>query len=105
MAYFRNGFSFCNFGSRGPRVSLFSGGMLQAVRLLVSIALMLTGMGVLVILFPRVLAYFVAGLFFFVAVVCLQQAWKIYKASRRINDIDVNVDMESEDDFYDCPPY
>ncbi len=104
MSYFRNGFSFydvrANRPLREPRVSLFSGGMFHAVRLLVTIAFMLIGMGILIILFPLVLACFVAGLFFFIACICLYQAWKMYRFVRGFHKAGVDV-TDIEDDIWD----
>jgi hypothetical protein len=45
-------------------------------------ALALALLGVLVLLFPVVLAVFVAAIFFWIAAMCLGFAWKIFRASR-----------------------
>ncbi|MBN1765913.1 MAG: hypothetical protein JW860_11690 [Sedimentisphaerales bacterium] len=42
-----------------------------------TIALILIALGILVLLFPLILAFFVAALFFFGALVCLKWWWKL----------------------------
>ena len=53
-----------------------------AAHFLLTVALLLTGLGILVLLFPLVLAVFVAILFFMVAAACLRFAWHFYRITR-----------------------
>lgn len=55
----------------------------HGVKLLVSSALLLIGLGVLILLFPLVLAVFVAALFFLIALLCLNFAWRVYRGSKK----------------------
>ena len=72
----------------------------NAIKALLSIALVLVGLGALVLIFPLVLAFFVAGLFFFIAFLCLSWAWKIYRlrrgASAERKYVDVRVENIEE---------
>lgn len=67
----------------------------HAVKALASGALAAAGLGVLVLLFPLVLAFFVAGILFLAALICLSFAWRIYRSRDRQDssyDVDVIVD-------------
>lgn len=54
-----------------------------SIRFLITMALFFVGIAVLILLFPKVLAYFVAGMFFIAALLSLRSAWRIYWRSRR----------------------
>jgi len=66
----------------GGFVSPFSGITRTGLRTLLTMAAFLIALGILVLVFPVVLAVFVAVLFFGVALICLRFAWRIYRASR-----------------------
>ena len=58
----------------------------NGIKSLTSVALTLIGLGVLMLLFPLVLAIVIASLFFLIALICLQVAWKIHRAARNIQN-------------------
>jgi hypothetical protein len=85
MAMFKR-FIFTNFHT-GPNQpsnggSPWSGLLFNSIHTLLSIAFTFIGLAVLVLLFPLVLAYFVAGIFFLVAFFSLRAAWRLYWRSR-----------------------
>ncbi len=57
-----------------------------AVRYLVMLALFLTGMGILLIAFPEFFAFIAACFLFAGALICLSSAWRIYHATRQVDD-------------------
>ena len=57
----------------------------SGIKTLLSIALFLIALGSLVLIFPLILAFFVAGLLFFAALLCLSFAWKLFRISRHQN--------------------
>ena len=69
--------------------------MFGSVKALISIALFFIGLAVLVLALPEVLAFFVAGICFLIALYCLQFAWRIHKASRsnKNQPRHINVDV------------
>ena len=54
------------------------------IKWLTSSALTLIGLGVLMLLFPLILAIVISSLFFLIALFCLQMAWKIHRAARNV---------------------
>ncbi len=58
----------------------------SGIKSLVSLALTLIGLGALMLIFPLVLAIVVASLFFLIALICLQVAWKIHRTARTLHD-------------------
>ncbi len=66
------------FHSQSPISGLLGGGISS----LVSIAMTLTALGILMLLFPIVLAIIVASLFFAIAFVCLAGAWRLFRVAR-----------------------
>ena len=65
----------------------------NAAKLFLTIALACIGLAVLIILFPLVLAIFVAALFVIVALFCLALAWKTYRASRHLRSDRSHVEV------------
>ncbi|MBN2210537.1 MAG: hypothetical protein JW709_04000 [Sedimentisphaerales bacterium] len=86
----------------GPQIfSPFGLALRHAAGTLVMLALACIALGIGVLLFPLILAIFVAVLFFFVALVCLGWAWRIYRtqSAHREPTIHVKVsDIEAEND-------
>jgi|GEM_PF-2367318 len=72
-----------------------------SVKTLLVCSVGLIGLGVLVLLFHRVLAFLVAGLCFLLALVCLKCAWRVYRDARvsthRAGRIHVDVVEHSGD--------
>jgi|GEM_PF-3476856 len=60
----------------------FTNLMGSSARFLLFFAIIALGLGVLVLLFPLILAFFVAGFFFLIALFSLRYAWKIYYLNR-----------------------
>jgi ABC-type bacteriocin/lantibiotic exporter with double-glycine peptidase domain len=56
----------------------------NGIKSLTSLAITLIALGILMLLFPLVLAIVIASLFFLIALFCMNFAWKIYRASRNI---------------------
>ena len=54
----------------------------SGAKFLVTIALVLIGLGVFMLFYPRILAVIVASLFFLVALGCLKFAWRLYRGTR-----------------------
>ena len=89
-------------GSQPYNASPFSVFTRNGIKTLVWLALMLITFGVLILIFPLVLAVVVAALFFMIALVCLSFAWKLYRASKRISRVEPQVHVEihrPEDDY------
>ena len=105
MTFFRQFFCRGGFPREQPGasgfVSPFSGMTQTGLKTLLSIAAFLIGLGVLVLVFPVVLAVFVAALFFGVALICLRFSWRIYRAGRAhrpyTNDVQVTIHEPSDD--------
>ena len=57
-----------------------------AVRYLVMLALFLAGMGILLIAFPEFFAFIAACFLFLAAAICLSSAWRIYHATRQVDN-------------------
>ena len=81
-------------GSQAYNASPFSVFTRNGIKTLVSLALTLIAFGVLILIFPLVLAVVVAALFFMIAAVCLSFAWKLYRASRRVSHVEPQVHVE-----------
>jgi len=52
------------------------------MKTLTGLSLFLIMMGTLVLLFPLILAFLVAALFFTIAAICLSVVWKLYRQSK-----------------------
>jgi len=78
--YFNN----ISVGPDSPQVpfSPWASLLFGSIRFLITLALFFIGIATLILLFPKVLAYFVAGMFFIAAFLCLRSAWRIYWRSR-----------------------
>lgn len=75
-----------------------------AVRYLVMLALFLAGMGILLIAFPEFFAFIAACFLFAVAVICLSSAWRIYHATRQVDNVlsrQTEVNDHAPDDIID----
>jgi len=72
----------------------------SGLKTLLSIAFCLIGLGILILIFPLVLAFFVAGLFFFAALLCLRFAWRLYRISghQNTNTHHIHVDVIDQND-------
>ena len=100
-------FIFTNFQAggnhAGPGGSPWSHLLFNSIHTLVTIAFTFIGLGALVLLFPLVLAYFVAGIFFLVAFFSLRTAWRLYWRSRPAKPYTrkhVDVEIVDPDDFH-----
>jgi len=73
-----------NIGPDSPNIpfSPWASLIFGSIRFLITLALFFIGIATLILLFPKVLAYFVAGMFFIAAFLCLRSAWRIYWRSR-----------------------
>jgi len=84
-------------GASTPWGSLLYG----SVKTLIACSAGFVGLGVLVLLFHRVLAFLAAGVCFLLAVVCLKFAWRVYRGARvtthRAGRIHVDVVEHSGD--------
>ena len=69
----------------------------NTVRFLLTISFVLIGLGIVVILFPLILALLVAGLLFFIAMVCLYWAGKTYLHTRNLKHVDPDIKCEIYD--------
>ena len=72
-----------------------------AVRYLIMLALLLIGMGVLLIAFPEFFAFIAACFLFIGAAICLSSAWRIYHATRQVDNAirhQVEVTVHEPDD-------
>ena len=95
MTFFNNIFFGQRHNANGTFFSPFTAMSRGAAKGLAMFALFLIGLGVLVLVFPMVLAFFVAGLFFLIALLCLRWSWRIYRQSRfTANSSDVHIDVE-----------
>ncbi len=67
----------------------------NAAKMLVVLAFFFIGIGILIIMFPEVLAYFVALLFFAAAFACFSWAWKIFRAgkNRQVDNM-IHIDVD-----------
>lgn len=73
----------------------------NAAKMLLMLALFFIGIGILVMIFPEVLAFFVALLFFMAAFVCLGWAWRIFRGGRGAGrDPIIHMDVNDVDDCY-----
>ena len=98
MTFFNNIFFGQQRGANGTFFSPFTDMSRRAAKGLAIFAVFLVGLGVLVLLFPLVLAFFVAGLFFLAALLCLRWALRIYRQSRfTTNSNDVHVDVRIDE--------
>ena len=70
-----------------------------AIHTLLIIALLLTGLGILVLLFPLVLAVVVAILFFWIALMAAGFAYRIHRSRRYDSPTIVDVRPPDEDLF------
>lgn len=88
MLHFKD---FCCVGSTGPDSgspgSHFLSSLFQnTAKTLLTIAVFCIGLGVLVLIFPLILAFFVAAILFFISLVSLVFAWKVYRSGRIDHD-------------------
>lgn len=98
MTFFNNIFFGQRRNASGTFFSPFTVMSRRAAKGLAVFAVFLIGLGVLVLVFPMVLAFFVAGLFFLVALFCLRWALKIFRQSRfTTNSDDVHVDIRIDE--------
>jgi len=67
------------------------------MKALTGLSLFLITMGTLVLLFPLILAFLVAALFFTIAAICLAIVWKLYRQSKIKYPPDYNTSEP-----YDC---
>ena len=72
----------------------------NGIKLLLLFALTLIALGILVLIFPRILAVFVAALFFLLALGCLSFAWRLWRAGRAKPPSDHSIHVE----FHQPPP-
>lgn len=83
MTFMRH-FSFCNSYDPGGYNKSHKMGLAGGVfKIMIAIALSLIALGVLVLIFPLILAVFVAGFFFLIAAFILIFATKLFIAGRR----------------------
>jgi len=77
-------FSNISVGPDSPHVpfSPWASLIFGSIRFLITLALFFIGVATLILLFPKVLAYFVAGMFLIAAFICLRSAWRVYWRSR-----------------------
>ena len=95
--YFRQTYAGPNVrpdGSQPYNASPFSVFTRNGIKTLVWLALTLITLGVLMLIFPMVLAVVVAALFFMIALSCLSFAWKLFRASRRVSRMEPQVHVE-----------
>ncbi|MCP4711348.1 MAG: hypothetical protein GY869_22235 [Planctomycetes bacterium] len=81
-------------GPQPVNASPFSVFTKNGIKTLLSLALTLITFGVLILIYPLVLAVVVAALFFLIALVCVSFAWKLFRASKRISQAGPQVHIE-----------
>ena len=73
----------------------------SGIKLLVILSLLLIGLGVLILIYPLILAIFVAALFFLIALTCLNFAWRLFRANRQRHSTDQHIHVQIHSPPYD----
>ena len=86
-----------------PYISPFTAISRHGIKVLLWTALILIALGVLILIYPLILAVFVAALFFLLALGCLSFAWRLWRAGRlrppSNPDIHVEIHSPPRDDY------
>ena len=90
-------------GGNNIHPSSFASISRNGIKILAWIALILIALGILILIYPLILAIFVAALFFLLALGCLSFAWRLWRAGRARppahHDIHVEIHSPPHDNY------